>query len=93
MALTAGEIGPDRMKISGLLNVTVFTPAAFIKLDTLVGVCQTRPYTYLGRGGTVRKDTLSDAGNLYKRALATGHCLIFFIVTGTRLSILIAPDG
>lgn len=38
VALAAGEVGPDRVDVLGLIDMAVFTTQVLIKFDTPVGV-------------------------------------------------------
>jgi hypothetical protein len=81
------------MQVSGLLDVTFFTAAAFVKFDALVGVCKACAHTHPGSGGTVRKYAPPNTGYFNKRSFPAGLDLILFVITGTGLAILIPADG
>ena len=50
VTLSAREIRANGMDIFGLMNVTVLTAKVLIKLNSLVGICQSSANSHLGGG-------------------------------------------
>ncbi len=93
VALAAGEVGPDRMNVPGLVNVAFLATAPLVKSDSPMGIGEPGAGAHLSRRRAIGKETTPHPRYLHHGKHAAGLDLVLFIKAGTNLIFSVTADG